>query len=197
MDIKIINHPGGIIQQTDKEIINVFGNVNVGDAKSPQTEPTIDAECEEIVDVEVDNGSNSDNSKLNFFAPKKVLKEMLLEDWFNSVCTNKELYHKEWREKLIDDFMESEHRLYIAKQWQHADKWLTIKGQFVGALVWVGILRGSNLAIARTILGISHNTRNDEEKKEAKTFAKYMGQGNKEPYADWIKAYVISQKDKA
>ena len=144
--------------------------------------------------VPEDNSTGDDNSKLNFFAPKKVLKEILLEEWFDSICVNKELYHKEWRENLVDDLMASEHRVYIAKQWQHADKWLTIKGQFVGALVWAGILRGSNLAIARTILGISHNTRNDEEKKEANTFAKYMGQGNKEPYADWIKAYVTSQK---
>lgn len=144
-----------------------------------------------------ENSTGDDNSKLNFFAPKKVLKEMLLEDWFDSICVNKDLYHKEWRENLVDGLMASEHRVYIAKQWQHADKWLTIKGQFVGALVWAGILRGSNLAIARTILGISHNTRNDEEKKEANTFAKYMGQGNKEPYADWIKTYVTNQKDKA
>ena len=37
MDIKIINEAGGIIQYTDKPIVNVFGDVNMKDEKKQST----------------------------------------------------------------------------------------------------------------------------------------------------------------
>lgn len=55
MDIKIINHSGGIIQQTDKPIVNVFGNVNV-DRDQGNTVVDVEAEYVEIVEEVKDSG---------------------------------------------------------------------------------------------------------------------------------------------
>ena len=86
--------------------------------------------------------------------------------------------------------MASEYGAYLARLWRHKEKIPTIKGKFVGTLVLAGVLKGSNLAIARTFLGIDKNTRDKDEKTEASTFANYMGQGKSEPYSDWIIDYV-------
>lgn len=59
----------------------------------------------------------------------------------------------------------------------------------IGA-VRVQNLKGSNLAIARAVLGISSYSRDNDDKRDASTFANYMGQSGREPYADWVKDYV-------
>ena len=209
MNIKIINHPGGIIQQTDKPIVNVFGNINVDKGEKSQTVTDSDADYTEYTEVgsEAENKDNIDNTpkpktetdekKINYFSPKKNLQELLQKDWFETVCVDKKQYSKEWRVKLVSDLMGSEYGSYIARLWEHQDKIPTIKGKFIGTLILAGVLKDNKLAVSRAILGIDKNTRDKDEKKEASTFANYMGQCRSEPYVDWIKDYVTKTKEKA
>ena len=67
----------------------------------------------------------------------------------------------------------------------------------IGTLILAGVLKDNKLAVSRAILGIDKNTRDKDEKKEASTFANYMGQCRSEPYVDWIKDYVTKLKEKA
>lgn len=152
-----------------------------------------EAEFEEVKDdqpKEPVKDKEGNEEKLNYKSPTIALQRMLELDWFDKVSTNKGLYSKEWRSKLVADLMASEHRVYIARLWGHEDKRLTIKGRFIGTLVWAGVLSKNKSAVARAYLGISDNTRDADEKKEVNTFGKYIGQWEKEPYAKWVKDYV-------
>ena len=136
------------------------------------------------------------DKKLNYKSPTIVLQRMLEGDWFDKNSTNKKLYNKEWRTKLVSDLMASSHGAYIATLWEHEDKRASIKGKLIGTLVGAGVLKSNKAAIARAFLGISDKTRDDDEKREVNTFGTYIGRGKKEPYADWVKDYVdkMSQK---
>lgn len=92
--------------------------------------------------------------------------------------------------------MVSKHGAYIAKLWEHDGKRPKIKANLIGTLVGAGVLTTNKSAIARTFLGISDKTRDEDEKREVNTFGTYIGRGKKEPYADWVKDYVdkMSQK---
>lgn len=76
MDIKIINHPGGIIQQTDKPIVNVFGNINVDKGEQAQTVTYPDDEYADY--TELDNDSvNEVRQKQNAQTIKKKSKKVV------------------------------------------------------------------------------------------------------------------------
>lgn len=206
MDIKIINHPGGIIQQTDKEIVNVFGSINVDKGEQAQTITDSDDEYAEYTEVDVESENEKDvmnasnqkeekaEKKLNYFSPRKILQELLQQDWFDNVCVDIKQYNKEWRDKLVSNLMASEYGVYIARLWEHQDKIQTIKAKFIGTLILAGVLKNNKLAASRAILGIDKNSRDKDEKKEANTFANYMGQGKSEPYVEWIIDYVAKSK---
>lgn len=129
---------------------------------------------------------NMSKPDLNYFAPMKHLQVMLCEEWFDKVSTDKKMYTRAWRETLVLELMKSEHGDYIARKWSDKTQRLQIKGHVVGALKEAGVLKGSDLAVARAYLG-------KEEKdlsKEVKTFAKYMGDSRQEPYFEWVAEYV-------
>ena len=129
---------------------------------------------------------NMSKPDLNYFAPMKHLQVMLCEEWFDKVSTDKKMYTRAWRETLVLELMKSEHGDYIARKWSDKTQRLQIKGHVVGALKEAGVLKGSDLAVARAYLG-------KEEKdlsKEVKTFAKYMGDSRHEPYFEWVAEYV-------
>ena len=130
------------------------------------------------------------DKKQNYKSPTIVLQRMLEGDWFDKNSTNKKLYNKEWRTKLVSDLMASSHGAYIATLWEHEDKRASIKGKLIGTLVGAGVLSKNKSAVARAYLGISDNTRDADEKKEVNTFGRYIGQWEKEPYAKWVKDYV-------
>ena len=66
----------------------------------------------------------------------------------------------------------------------------------IGTLVGAGVLNPNKSAIARAYLGISDYTRDEDEKREVNTFGKYIGEWEKEPYADWVKDYVDKTSQK-
>ena len=131
------------------------------------------------------NLQRKDRPDLNFFAPKRILQDLLAMEWFDKVSTDKKRYTVEWRNQLIEDLMKSEYRDKIAEAWSKKDMRLQVKGRIMGALSAAGALKKSALAIARIYYGTGANNT-----KEVKTLAKYMGDSRKEYYADWIKEYV-------
>lgn len=122
---------------------------------------------------------------LNYFAPKKILQDLLAMDWFNKVCMDKKRFSAEWRNQLIEDLMKSEYRDEIAEAWAKKELRLQVKGHVMGALAAAGVFSKKALAIAR----IYYSTGADNT-KEVKTLAKYMGDSRKEYYTDWIIEYV-------
>ena len=131
------------------------------------------------------NLQRKDRPGLNYFAPKKILQDLLAMEWFDKVSTDKKRFTVEWRNQLIEDLMKSEYRDKIAEAWSKKDMRLQVKGRIMGALSTAGALKKSALAIARIYYGTGANNT-----KEVKTLAKYMGDSRKEYYADWIKEYV-------
>ena len=187
MNIKI--ESGAHVQITDKPIVNVFGDVNVGEKYKNSSNDIVETEYEEVKE---EDGEQVDfkRDELNYTTPCIVLQKMLQKEWFDIVCSDVTIFKKDWRNKMVSDLMSSEYGAYIAKLWEHKNKIQIIKGKFVGSLVLAGVLKGSNLAIARAYLGIDKNTHDKDEKTETSTFANYMGLGRKEPYLDWIIDYV-------
>ena len=199
MEIKI--ESGANVQITDKQIVNniVYGDVvqkkeyviqNRTEEAEKDSENTVQSQETAPQNTQPTPSVSDNDDGLNYETPRIVLQKMLLEEWFSKVCVNSKLYTTRWRKELVDNLMASEHGKYIASQWEHKDKIQTIKGKFIGTLILAGVLDTNKLSVARDILGISPNTRNEDEKKEASTLANYMGQGKKEPYLDWIKDYV-------
>ena len=71
----------------------------------------------------------------------------------------------------------------LASDWAVKDKRLGLKCMVIGMLKDAGVLRGSYNSIAKLL---------DMEGEKPATLAKYMGMGKKQPFADWIEAYVKS-----
>ena len=131
------------------------------------------------------NLQRKDRPALNYFAPKRILQNLLAMEWFDKVSKDKKRFTLEWRNQLIEDLMASEYRDEIAEAWAKADLRLQVKGHVMGALAAAGIFSKKALAIARIYYGTgASNT------KEVKTLAKYMGDSRKEYYKDWVVEYV-------
>ena len=133
--------------------------------------------------------------ELNYFAPKKNLQKLLQEEWFARVCTRESEYNNVWTDSFVATLMDSEHGEYLARKWGNKNQRLMIKGHVVGLLREAGVIKGSNLAIARAYLGVSAKSRDKDNIREVTTFAKYMGNGKCEPYADWVVEYISKHQE--
>ena len=175
--------------------INVWGIANIGCSMENVTFQTLVAaregtKSEEAEVVEEVKDSEGDNKKepeepqeeLNFFAPKKNLQELLKQAWFADVRTDAK-YDAQWTDGFVEALMTSEYGEGIARQWAVTgarNKRNQLKGYVVGLLKDSGVLKSSYDAIAAKI-GITEKSR---------TFSRAMGDGKKQPYADWVKEYV-------
>lgn len=131
------------------------------------------------------NLQRNDRPDLNYFAPKKILQDLLAMEWFDEVNSDKKRFTTAWRNKLIEELMESDCRDEVAEAWAKKDLRLQIKGHVMGALTKAGVfLKHKYTPIAR----IYYGTR--EDSKESDTLAKYMGEYKKTYYGDWIIEYV-------
>ena len=120
--------------------------------------------------------------ELNYFAPTKNLQILLKQSWFKELRTKDE-YDEAWTDAFASALMTSEGKDSIAADWAvqgERSKINQIKGYVIGLLKDAGVLKGSYDSIS-TELGITEDPR---------TFSKYMGEGKKQPYADWVKGYV-------
>lgn len=128
--------------------------------------------------------------ELNFFAPKKILQVMLSNIWYEKVCTCNHVFNKEWTDQLLEDLLASEYAEYLARKWSKKNQRNMIKGHVIGLLADNGVIKGSNLSIARAFLGVDDNSKDKDKRREVTTFAKYLGNGKDEPYADWMGEYI-------
>ena len=120
----------------------------------------------------------------NYFAPAMMIKDFLKQNWFVECRTDKK-YNAQWRSDFMDALMDSEWKDQIADNWAVDNKRLTIKCQIIGVLADEGVLKGNYSELARA-------TKLQEVKPA--TLAKYMGMGKEQPFADWIKEYIIKNK---
>ena len=127
-------------------------------------------------------GEEAGSPELNYFAPTKILKEMLKEDWFEDVRC-KDDYDEQWTDAFIETLMSSSWKDAIAADWSvngKRNKRTQIKGYIVGLLTDAGVLKGSYDAIARKI----------DPTDETRRFSRYMSQGKKQPFAQWVMEYI-------
>jgi len=144
------------------------------DAAEPQpTEPTTaDAAAEQP------QPTSAAEQPLNLFAPKKNLQELLRGAWFAEVRSNAR-YDAAWTDAFVEALMQSEHGEEIAREWAvkgERSKRTQLKAYVAGLLKDAGVLRGSYDAIAAKI----------DPHDQKRSFSRYMSQGKRQPYADWV-----------
>ena len=122
----------------------------------------------------------AEKEEKNYFAPKKNLQRLLKEDWFKEWHAN-DKYTAKWTDGLVEALMESEWKYLIADEWSEKKR-LMLKCKIIGLLKDAGVLRGNYNQLSKVLP--------EKEGKKAASLAEYMGKGKKEPYADWIIAYV-------
>lgn len=121
-------------------------------------------------------------AEINFFAPKKSLQELLKQDWLAEIRAD-EKYDVNWTGAFIEALMASPFGNKIACDWDdhgRHGKCTQIKGYILGLLKDEGVLKGSYDSIAARV-GLTD---------EPRTLSRYMGQGKKQPYAEWVKESV-------
>ena len=122
----------------------------------------------------------SDQGELNYFAPAIHFKEMLKESWLEKLRSDKK-YDHDWINKFVDDLMAAWGDV-IAKEWQKPKQRPSVKAGIVGCLAESGVIKGSDLGIAKVIVG--------GHQKRANSCSRAMGRGKNKPYAEWIAHYV-------
>lgn len=118
------------------------------------------------------------------FAITNSLKMMLGGEWFKEVRTD-ECFDEEWIKYFVNALDESEFMEAIAKDWAKSgtrNKRDMIKGYIVGLLKDAGVIKGKSYDDIARKIGIMENSR---------TFSRHMSDGKKQPYADWVKNYVL------
>jgi hypothetical protein len=142
-----------------------------------------DEKCENNLPAK---GLKNHKEELNLFAPKIKLQELLKQSWFTELRTDKK-YDSQWTDSFVAALMSSEYGEEIAAQWAingARSKRKQLKGFIVGLMKDNGVLKGSYASIvAKT--GIN------DEKRQLST---YMSRGKKQPYADWVKDYVMGNE---
>ena len=97
-----------------------------------------------------------------------------------------ERYNQQWTDGFVSALMASEYKDGIAMDWAiqgKRRKVTQIKGYIVGLLSDAGVLKGSYDSIASKV-GLTDDPR---------SFSRYMSQGKKQPFAQWVLDYVSEQ----
>jgi hypothetical protein len=162
-------------------------------------EETDDQLHDDAIDVATENNDAEEEPELNFATPRIVLQNMLKAEKVRPVFNNPKKYTANWTDQFVASLMDSEHGAYIAKKWTENDQRQLLKGYIFGMLAKSGVLKGSNLSIARAYLEISAKTTVPELKKKVNTFSSYMSKSRwkNEPYADWVLEYVGEPQEEA
>ena len=119
--------------------------------------------------------------RLNYYAPQAMITELLSKRWFDEVCTKKSSFTPQWREDMMSALMKSEYGRDIAAEWADPNKRIQVKCKLVGALKDAGVIQGSYNSLAPRL---------DIDEVESASLAKYMGEGKKQSYFEWLKEYA-------
>lgn len=161
-----------------------IGQQNIYMGSQQPTEPTTDDAAAEPQPTEPTSASepteptSAAEQPLNLFAPKKNLQELLRGAWFAEVRSNAR-YDAAWTDAFVEALMQSEHGEEIAREWAvkgERSKRTQLKAYVAGLLKDAGVLRGSYDAIAAKI----------DPNDQKRSFSRYMSQGKRQPYADWV-----------
>lgn len=144
------------------------------------------AEMQKIMNEQAEAANRQDDGteELNYFAPTKHLKLLLREEWFSLLVVDEKKYGVKWTDGAIDKLMSSQWGEQIAHDWAVKDKRLQLKCMVIGVLKDAGIIKGSYNQIAKLL---------DIEGENTATLAKYMGQGKKQGFSEWLEADTISE----
>ena len=93
-------------------------------------------------------------------------------------------YTEKWISKLIDALLLTAWKDQLAEMWEDKDRRELLKGYVIGCLKDAGVIKGSYDAISRCM---------GYEKKDRK-LSRYMSDGKKQDFHDWIVDYVIQGK---
>lgn len=163
---------GSVSEDTLNSLISQFLKDDAVDAEVVEEQPLPD----------LPHDGEEAGKGLNYFAPTKNLQEFLKEEWFKEFRTD-DKYDEQWTDGFISTLMGTEWKDNIAKDWSvdgKKQKKTELKGYIVGVLENAGVLKGGYVSIAKKI-GLMEKPR---------TFAKYIGDGKKQLYAEWVKSYV-------
>lgn len=161
-----------------------IGQQNIYMGSQQPTEPTTEDAAAEPQPTEPTSASepteptSAAEQPLNLFAPKKNLQELLRGAWFAEVRSNAR-YDAAWTDAFVEALMQSEHGEEIAREWAvkgERSKRTQLKAYVAGLLKDAGVLRGSYDAIAAKI----------DPNDQKRSFSRYMSQGKRQPYADWV-----------
>lgn len=115
-----------------------------------------------------------------YFAFARTMIDVLGQDWFMQIRTDKK-YNKQWIKQFLTDLMHSEWRDAIADEWMKSDRHLMIICAMIGALREAGVIKCRYRSVALKLkLG----------QVKVDTMERYMGEGKKQPYFEWICNYV-------
>lgn len=183
------NYEKGAIHNDHKKVIHIdnVGSNDIGKMiKAFFNDEAEDAE--NVEDMGIDAPSSASDSEQieqeepNYFQPTRHLKDLLKQDWFKELRAN-DKYDEAWTDAFVEALMETEWKTVIAKDWAikgKREKKNQIKGYVVGLLAKEKVLKGSYDSIA-VQAGVTDAPR---------TFSRYMGEGSRQPYADWVKDYI-------
>lgn len=171
---------GSYVDVHDNEVVNLNidkGTVTMSDGRGMMEDVDNENEDENAEPVE---------EELNYEAPKINLQQLLKQPWFAEV-RSEEKYDAAWTDAFVDSLMGSEYGEALAREWNNGgrlDRCTQIKGYLLGLLKDAGALKGSYDAIAEKA-NLMDNPR---------SFSRYMANGKKQPYAQWVKGCVKGEE---
>ena len=171
---------GSYVDVHDNEVVNLNidkGTVTMSDGRGMMEDVDNENEDENAEPVE---------EELNYEAPKINLQQLLKQPWFAEV-RSEEKYDAAWTDAFVDALMGSEYGEALAREWNNGgrlDRCTQIKGYLLGLLKDAGALKGSYDAIAEKA-NLMDNPR---------SFSRYMANGKKQPYAQWVKGCVKGEE---
>lgn len=185
MGIIVNAHAGSIINNYDihdNEVVNVGINGEVQETSEIHRDE--DTEEDDFPAVQRDADCSEG---LNYEALRAAMKEFLTEEWLEELRSD-ERYTVGWMNAFVDALISSPHGEKIAREWsvEGREKKNKIMGYVLGLLADERVLKGSNDSISKSV----------DLMEKPRTFAKYMGEGKKQPYALWVKEYVSANVGK-
>lgn len=138
-----------------------------------------------IVAEQLKSISVSSLEDTRYFAVANHIKKVMLSVEMAPYIAD-ERFTNEYLCKMIDKLMLSEHGDMIVEEWRNVKKQTTLIGNIIGCIKHAGVIKGSDLGVAKAIYKIAIIDKN----KNCSNFNSYMGRGRKREFYQWVCDYV-------
>ena len=138
-----------------------------------------------IVAEQLKSISVSSIEDTKYFAVANHIKKVMLSAEMAPYIAD-ERFTNEYLSKMIDKLMLSEHGDMIVDEWRNAKKQTTLIGNVIGCIKHAGVIKGSDLGVAKAIYKIAIIDKN----KSYSNFNSYIGRGRKREFYQWVCDYV-------